>query len=410
MLMKQIRPSVAAHEIGFDDDAEAQILSGLRALRPLLQAEAAAAEALRSPTDKVVAALDELDVWAVAVPKRLGGRGISSTGLLRVSAEMAKGDPSVSWVSQIINGTTSVTTLASDELQEEIFGNGVPKISGVFNPPGTATPVEGGYRVSGKWPYCSGFRQSAWGQWGVKIVHADGSVVPGNFCYVPSSEMHIEDTWYVPGLQGTGSDTAVAEHVFVPEHRMVHAARSYNYVAPGKKHHGAPSDYFPPLTMVHRTSAGVLLGAAEGLYEVVSEAAKVRPVVATSFTRQIDSQVAVRDLGEAATKLLTARMLLESATREMDAAALQRRPLTMPERCRSKAQGCFAAQIMTEAVESLMFIAGSSAFNYSNTASRYWRDFNVGARHFAYAPNIGFEVYGRSLLGVEPNLMPAHMV
>src|SRR3546814_1371550 len=66
--------------------------------------------------------------------------------------------------------------------------------------------------------------------WGIKIVHADGTVVPGNFCYIPAAELKLEDSWYVTGLQGTGSDTIVVEDVFVPENRVVHAARSFNYV------------------------------------------------------------------------------------------------------------------------------------------------------------------------------------
>src|SRR3546814_9254569 len=110
------------------------------------------------------------------------------------SSDVCSSDlPSAAWVSQIINGTTWVTSLGPDALQEELFANGVPKIAGAFNPPGTAIPVEGGYRVTGKWPYASGIRHADWGQWGIKIVHADGTVVPGNFCYIPAAELQLEE-------------------------------------------------------------------------------------------------------------------------------------------------------------------------------------------------------------------------
>jgi alkylation response protein AidB-like acyl-CoA dehydrogenase len=401
---------VPTPEWGFDEEAEARILTQVRELRPLLQQNAAATEAQRTPTREVIAALDAIDAWSVAIPKRLGGHGVGARGLARISAEMAKGDPSIAWVSQIINGTTWVTTLASDELQAEIFGNGVPKISGVFNPPGNAIAVAGGYRVSGRWPYASGCRQAKWGQWGIKIAHSDGSCVPGNFCYIPMAELRIEDTWHVPGMQGTGSDTVIAEDIFVPERRVVHAAKSYNYVEPGKVRYGAPSDYFAQISFVHRTSAGVLLGAAEGLLETVCEAAKVKPMVGTTLVRQIDSGAVVRDLGEAAAKLITARSLIEGAAHELDLAALERRVMSELERARNKLQASYAVQIMDEAVQSLMFVAGSGAFNYSSPASRYWRDFNVASRHFAYIPVVAFEAYGRSLLGVAPNIVPPHML
>src|SRR3546814_3104169 len=83
--------------------------------------------------------------------------------------------------------------------------------------------------------------------------------------------MKLEDSWYVTGLQGTGSDTIVVEDVFVPENRVVHAARSFNYVEPGKKHYGAPSDFFAQMALVHRTMTGVPLGAAERSEEHTSE-------------------------------------------------------------------------------------------------------------------------------------------
>src|SRR3546814_6270684 len=69
-----------------------------------------------------IAAFDKADLWAVAVPQRLGGRGVSATALVRMGAELAKGDPSAAWVSQIINGTTWVTSLGPDALQEEQIG------------------------------------------------------------------------------------------------------------------------------------------------------------------------------------------------------------------------------------------------------------------------------------------------
>ena len=398
-----------ANPDGFDEQAGEDAIQAAIGLRELLRAEAEAGEIRRYPSPRVIEALDKADLWAIAVPKRLGGRGASATTLVRVGAELAKGDPSVAWVSQIINGTTWVTSIGPDALQDEIFANGVPRIAGAFNPPGTAIPVDGGYRVTGAWPYASAIRHTQWSQWGIKIVHPDGTVVPGNFCYIPTEQLTIDDTWYVTGLQGTGSDTAVVNDLFVPENRVVHAARSYNHVEPGKRNYGATSDYFAQMAMVHRTMTGTLLGAVEGLLEAVSEAAKTRPLVGTLFARQMDSAVVVKDIGEAAIKIEAARLLIEDATGTIDAAAIARTKLTERERARNKAQANYAVQILSEAAQSLMFVAGSAAFNNANAASRYWRDFNMAARHFGNIPSIGHEVYGRSILGIKPSIIPDFM-
>lgn len=394
---------------GFDEQAGEEAIRAAIGLRDLLRAEAPKGDLQRYPSEAVIDALDAADLWAVAVPKRLGGRGASATSLVRMGAELAKGDPSVAWVSQIVNGTTWVTSLGPDALQDEIFADGVPKIAGAFNPPGTAIPVAGGYRVTGAWPYASGIRHTSWSQWGIKIVHPDGTVVPGNFCYIPTRELTIRDTWYVTGLQGTGSDTAVVEDIFVPEHRVVHAARSFNHVEPGKRNYGAVSDFFAQMAFVHRTMTGTPLGAAEGLLQCVSEAATSKPLVGTVFAKQSESQVVAKEIGEAAIKIDTARLLIEHATTTIDEAALARRTLSERERAHNKAQANYAIQILAEAVQSLMFVAGSSGFNHANPAARYWRDFSMVARHFGNIPAVGHEVYGRSLLGVTPNAVPPFM-
>jgi 3-hydroxy-9,10-secoandrosta-1,3,5(10)-triene-9,17-dione monooxygenase len=409
MLKTVPRDAAPAAVDGFDEKAGEDAIAAAMGLRELLRAEAAGGDARRYPSEAVIRALDEADLWAVAVPKRLGGRGASALSLVRMGAELAKGDPSVAWVSQIINGTTWVTSLGPDALQDELFANGVPRIAGAFNPPGTAIPVDGGYRVTGSWPYASGIRHTEWSQWGIKIVHPDGTTVMGNFCYIPTRELTIEDSWYVTGLQGTGSDTATVTELFVPEHRVVHAARSFNYVEPGKRNHGAPSDYFAQMAFVHRTMTGTPLGAAEALLETVSTAATAKPLVGTIFARQSDSQVVAKEIGEAGIKIHSARLLIEDATRLLDVAGLARRTLSERERACNKAQANYAIQILAEAVQTLMFVAGSGAFNDAHPAARYWRDFNMVARHFGNIPAVGHEVYGRSLLGITPSAVPPHM-
>lgn len=409
MLKTVAAADVSQSSHGFDEAAGEEAIQAAIGLRDLLQAEARNGDVMRYPSQRVIDALTEADLWAVSVPKRLGGRGASATALTRMGAELAKGDPSVAWVSQIINGTTWVTSLGPDALQDEIFANGVPRIAGAFNPPGTATPVDGGYRVTGAWPYASAIRHTQWSQWGIKIVQPDGTEQHGNFCYIPTEQLTIKDTWFVTGLQGTGSDTAVADDLFVPANRVVLADRSYNYVEPSKRNYGDASDFFAQMAFVHRTMTGTPLGAAEGLLAAVSETAKVKPMVGTLFRRQVDSEVVVHDIGRAAIKIDAARLLIENATGTIDAAALAGKSLTERERARNKAQANYAIQILEEAVQSLMTVAGSAAFNHANPASRYWRDFNMVARHFGNIPSIGHELYGRSLLELGPGVIPPFM-
>ena len=208
---------------GFADRSVADaFVEKARSLRDFFQKEAPEGEKRRNPTPAVDKVLKEEGFLRMLLPQRLGGFGLSPTDFCRVQMEIAKGDPAVSWVLQIVNGTSWITSLAPDSVQDAVFGNGPQPVCGAYNPPGKARKVDGGWIINGKWPYMSGSRQATWAQQGVVLEGYEGPVVPGiSMCYLPMDAMTIQDSWYVSGMQGTGSDTAVAEDVFIPEGQMV---------------------------------------------------------------------------------------------------------------------------------------------------------------------------------------------
>ncbi|WIX81779.1 hypothetical protein QRX50_13965 [Amycolatopsis carbonis] len=53
------------------------------------------------------------------------------------------------------------------------------------------------------------------------VTNEDGSFVDAVLCMVPASEEKLEKTWETVGMRGTGSDTWVADDVFVPHHRTI---------------------------------------------------------------------------------------------------------------------------------------------------------------------------------------------
>ena len=145
----------------FADKATADALvARARELRPFLMAEAPEGEKRRNPTPAVDKMLKEEGFLRMLLPKRLGGFGLSPTDLVRVQIEIAKGDPSISWVVQIVNGTSWITSLAPDGVQDAVFADGPAAVCGAYNPPGKAHKVDGGWIINGAWPYTSGSRQS----------------------------------------------------------------------------------------------------------------------------------------------------------------------------------------------------------------------------------------------------------
>ena len=348
----------------FADRATADaMVAKAKELRPLFQAEAAEGEKRRSPTAAVEKALFDNNILHAFLPKRLGGIGLSTTDFARMQIEIAKGDPAVSWVVQIINGTSWVTSLAPDSVQDAVFASGPVAVCGAYNPPGKARKVDGGWIINGAWPYTSGSRQSSWAQQGVVLEGYDGPVVPGiSMVYIPFKDLTIKDSWYVTGMQGTGSDTSIATDVFVPEGQMVLMDERMGQIDRTKRHFGAPSDVLPAVPVVRTTGIAQLIGAVEAMLEIVRAESEKKPVLTTIIGPRIKSGAYMRDLGEAAANLDTAKLILFHLTGDLDDIATTGREFTLDNKARHRAQCAQMIKLIHEASESLMFQAGSSAF------------------------------------------------
>jgi alkylation response protein AidB-like acyl-CoA dehydrogenase len=400
------------YKSSFADDAdriEADLIEKIIALRPLLRSEAMAAERQRSMTDRVFKELSALNIWWMILPRRWGGMGLPSSAMGRVNREIAKGDPSVAWVVQIFNGTGWISSMTPDPLQQELFNSGPTCICSSFSTVGTARPVAGGYIINGEWTYNSGSRQANWGQYLVNIEHPDGRVVPGNFAYVKMEDVDIVDTWYCAGLQGTSSDSARVADLFIPEHMMLLADKPAGAHS-DQVYFGEPCDYWPIMPLIRSAGLGLILGAAEGALEFALETAGKRSIPNTLYAKQSDSPVLQRNLGEAASKINAARLLALDAAESLDRYALNREEPSITARAVTRAHAATAVKLLTQAVDAIMFGAGSSAFLLSNPLQRYWRDINVAARHAIYNAEVGYEVFGCDILGVEQtSVLPMHI-
>ena len=112
--------------------------------------------------------------------------------------------------------------LLPDQAQQDVFGaDPDARVAGVLAPSTDIEKVDGGYIVSGRWAWSSGCLHATWALGGVLQLGPDGAPIDIGSVIMPMSELTIEDTWFVAGMKGTGSNTVVADRVFVPEHRYV---------------------------------------------------------------------------------------------------------------------------------------------------------------------------------------------
>ena len=199
-----------------------ELVARVKALQPLLRKNAAQGEADRRVVEESIQALTEAGLFKVAVPKRYGGYETSMRTMLDVSAAVAEADGGAAWVVTLVNVCNWLTGLFPERAQDEVFGaDPDAKVSGVLAPTAETRRVEGGFRVTGRWYYNSGSWHATWAALGIPITDEQGKVVDQGAALMPTSELTLEDTWFVAGMKSSGSNCLVAEDVFVPDHRIM---------------------------------------------------------------------------------------------------------------------------------------------------------------------------------------------
>jgi hypothetical protein len=242
---------------------EQELIARVKALVPMLEQHADQAERERKPVDAVMKAIEDTGVYRYFVPKAYGGYEFSLEGFMDLGMALGEGCLSTAWVVTFCMEHNWLLGLYDKEAQDDIFGRQPYIIApGALAPKGQAVPVEGGYRVSGRW------------EWGTGVMHADwvmvGALTPGDdpqrpeLCMylIPRGEVEVVDTWQMAGMVGTGSNDIEVKDVFVPGHLRVNLMDLRAGESPGAQVHDSPTYRMPMLPVLGLTAAAPAVGCA----------------------------------------------------------------------------------------------------------------------------------------------------
>ncbi|MFD7282190.1 acyl-CoA dehydrogenase family protein [Streptomyces sp. NPDC059862] len=375
-----------------------ELVERARALQPFLRAQAERGEADRIVPAHVIDKISEAGVFRLLTPKRFGGYETDLRTLTEVSEVLGEADGSAAWTAMIISVTNWLASLFPDKAQEEVFGADLDaRVTGVAAPTGVGRRAPGGWVVSGKWSYNSGSPYATWAAVGVLLRDESCAVVDQALVLIPAEELVIEDTWHTVGMKGTASNTLIGREVFVPEHRVlsVRAAAEGAYPRSFRQDEPLYSSMFGSMLLL--CLVGPLLGLGKAAFGVVKDAASEKPLSFTVHGRQADSVGVQIQVAEAALHLRTARLHAYDAVDQVDREGAS---LDYAARTQVRAQAGYAAQQVLAAVNMLLNTHGAGAFADSNPLQRIWRDANVAARHAGLVPTVGYEAYGKALLGI----------
>ena len=382
------------------------LVARARALVPLLERNAVATETNRRVVEENIEAIRAAGLFRIMVPRRFGGLETDIRTKLEVSRELARGCGSTAWVTTLMNVCSWFGGMLSARAQEDVWGNNPDaRLAGVFAASATCVKADGGMRVTGRWPWASGSLHANWAIVGIPVVDAEGQVVDQGMAVIPMSDCMIEDTWYTAGMKGTGSNTIVADDVFVPSHRImsVPAVFSGNPPTPYKDEALYHTAFIPVAAIV---LAGPQLGLCSRALENVIELAPKRKIAYTFYDTQTVSPSFQLALAKAATLVDSAHLFAYRAADALDAAARAGTYPSYLERARVRMDTGYVVQNARDAIDTLLSAHGASSFGEFSPMQRIWRDSETASRHAVISPEISAEVYGRALLGIEGGVTP----
>jgi 3-hydroxy-9,10-secoandrosta-1,3,5(10)-triene-9,17-dione monooxygenase len=397
MSLAELRPAAAPSTIPTADE----LVARARALAPKLRERAVRTERDRSIPWESVEEYIASGLIHTLQPKRWGGYEHDHEVAFDIAIELGKSTcASSAWVLNYFADHACILAHFPEEAQHDVWSkNKAACIATSAAPTGKVSVASGGYRLNGRWSWCSGLVHCQWIMIG-GLIFREGEDHPDMRLFlVPVSEVKRDDTWYCAGLSGTGSITAVLDNVFVPEHRTVTFSTLRDACSPGSKINTNPI-YRTPFIAVHTYALlGPALGSARGGYTDFVEWTRQRYLTYTqiNIAQHVPVQLKVAEIGAQidAAELL-ARRSLATARKDYSGMTLETRTLLRRDMT-------YAMRMLRDAMDSLIKISGSSGLMANNSAQRCWRDVHAISSHVVMNWDVPAENFGRSEFGLGVN-------
>jgi len=373
-----------------------EVLARVRALTAGIRDGAAAAEEARTVPQETIDGLLAAGITRILIPPQYGGYGLSLDTWFEVVREIGKADASHAWCASLMIHHPHYLSQFPEAAQKAVWADGIDiSIAASIQPVGRVTPVEGGYRVSGEFPFASGINHSRW------LVVGSMVETEATFFLIGPNDFKIKDTWFTNAMRATGSNTAVCDDVYVSESHTLALADVREGKTPGGKLHANPIYRAPWISYAPLTFATPMLGAAQGAYELFRDWTKSRRSGRGGFAIAEVTSVQVR-LARAAADLDAAELLLRRA---IDVARAETPP-SLALRARSMRDCSRAAELCVGVIDELIAMSGTAVFAAAHPIQRAWRDIHFAAMHVALNPEQNFSHFGRTEFGLprDPHL------
>jgi SfnB family sulfur acquisition oxidoreductase len=319
-------------------------------------------------------------LWAITVPKALGGAGVSSVTLAQVIARIAQADSSLGQIPQNhfyalevlrLNGSPEQQKrLYAEVLSGQRFGNALAEL-------GTKTALDRNtrliadgtnFRIDGRKFYATGALYAQ----RIPTLAVDEQGI-GYLAFVPRNAkgLQVIDDWSGFGQRTTGSGSVVLDQVPV-------AAAD---VVPFQSAFERPTSLGPFAQLLHAAiDTGIARAAYEDALSFVRSSS--RPWIDSGVDKASDDPLSIKIIGELVIQLHAAEALLERAGEYVDIAQAEPTAASVAGASIAVAE---ARAISTEAslnsASKLLELAGSRGTLAQYNLDRHWRNARTHTLH-----------------------------
>ncbi|MGV9709065.1 acyl-CoA dehydrogenase family protein [Gordonia sp. NPDC003424] len=311
---------------------------------------------------------------------------------------------SAGWVGGIVGVHPWQLAFADPKVQDEVLGSDSDTWqASPYMPGGIAIPVEGGYRMTGRWQFSSGTDHCDWIFLGAMVGGDDGApLMPpvGLHVILPRSDYQIiEDSWDVVGLRGTGSKDIVVTDAFIPAYRVMRSQDVIDGIA--AKEYGVTETLYkmPWSTMFPLGITAATIGICEGALAAGIDYQRER--VGAAGTKIKDDPYVLHALAESASEIDAARQqLLANVDRIWDLVDAGKE-VDFETRAAGRRNQVRSAWRAVRAADDIFDRSGGNALRMDNPLQRFWRDAHAGIHHAIHVSSTTYHASALSSLGVD---------
>jgi indole-3-acetate monooxygenase len=382
--------------------ARTDLLGAVARIRPLLEREAASAEAERRLTSTAYQAMVDAELFGMMAPRAYGGLELPIVDTMDVWEAVARIDSAAAWNLVMNQSIAAFAAWLPDEGAQELFADGPTTLAGALFPPGAARRSEGGWTITGRVPFASGCHNATWlglpavevGDDGEpKLDPVTGQPTPFG-AFFRRDDADVLDTWHTVGMRGTGSADISVTDLYVPDRRTL-AVGPLSNPAPGFEGPLYRMMPWPAILGEATVSVGVAAAALDAAVQLV--ATKTPAYQATPLR---DQQLAQHLAGRAMARVNAARDTLHCAAQASYDEAATGQLLSWDAKIRLQVAVCFAAEACAEAVRLVDDLVGSSSIRLGQPFERHFRDAHTLLQH-ASKSNPRYASAGRLLFGLD---------